>query len=62
MEIRSFQLELPRETTNAKALSAGEDYLVNTLRLGAYADYSWNGSKPHPTMSGMRIFSYRYKA
>jgi hypothetical protein len=32
------------------------------LRLNRCADYRWTGSKLHPTMSGIRVFSYSYKA
>jgi hypothetical protein len=62
MELYSFQLELPSETTLAEAYHAGRDYIQNTLRLSQHADYNWTGSKPHPTMPGMKVFSYSYKA
>jgi hypothetical protein len=32
------------------------------VNLKAYADYRPVGSVPHPTMSGMGIWSYSYKA
>jgi hypothetical protein len=58
-DIKSFQLELPRETTPQAAHAAGKHHLEKDLT--AHADYSCTGSKPHPTMSGMSIFSYTYK-
>jgi hypothetical protein len=62
MELHSFKLELPSETTSAEAYKAGLNYIQNTLKLRRYADHSWNGSKPHPTMPGMRVFNCSYKA
>jgi hypothetical protein len=51
-----------RETTQAEAHQAGLNYIEQVLRLNRYADYRWTGSKPHPTMSGMNVFSYSYEA
>ena len=62
MELRSFKLLLPSKTTPAEAYDAGLNYIQNTLRLSEYADYSWKGSKPYPTMPRMAVFSYSYKA
>ena len=62
MEMHSFTLLLPSGTTRAAAYDAGLNYIQNTRRLSQYADYSWTGSKPHPTMPGMKVFSYSYKA
>jgi hypothetical protein len=41
---------------------AGLKHIEKTLNLKAYADYRPVGSVPHPTMSGMGIWSYSYKA
>ena len=62
MEMHSFTLLLPSGTTRAAAYDAGLNYIQNTLRLSEYADYSWKGSKPYPTMPRMAVFSYSYKA
>jgi hypothetical protein len=62
IELHSFQLELPSEITHAEAYNAGRHHIEQTLKLRRYADYRWWASKPHPTMSGMSIFSYSYKA
>ena len=62
MELHSFTLLLPSGTTRAAAYDAGLNYIQNTLRLSEYADYSWKGSKPYPTMPRMAVFSYSYKA
>jgi hypothetical protein len=62
MELHSFQLELPSEMTHAEADNAGKHHIEQKLKLRQYADYRWWASKPHPTMSGMSIFSYSYKA
>jgi hypothetical protein len=48
--------------TGAEAYHAGREYIRNTLRLSQHADYNWTGSKPHPTMPRMAVFSYSYKA
>jgi hypothetical protein len=62
MELHSFQLELPSETTHAEAHNAGRHHIAQTLKLRQSFDYRWWASRPHPTMSGMSIFSYNYKA
>jgi len=62
MQPHNFKLTLPRETTQDDAHQAGKDYLENELHVTTHADYSCTGSKPHPTMSGMAVFSYSYKA
>ena len=62
MELHSFTLLLPSGTTRVQAYDAGLNYIQNTLRLSEYADYSWKGSKPYPTMPRMAVFSYSYKA
>jgi hypothetical protein len=62
MELHTFQLELPSETTHGEAHLAGRHHIEQTLRLREYFDYRWWASRPHPTMSGMSIFSYNYKA
>jgi hypothetical protein len=62
MELHSFVLVLPSGTTRVQAYDAGLNYIQKTLRLRQYADYSYTGSKPHPTMSGMSVFSYSYEA
>ena len=62
MELHSFQLELPIETTHAEAHLAGRHHIEQTLKLREYVDYRWCASRPHPTLSGMSIFSYNYKA
>jgi hypothetical protein len=61
-ELHSFQLELPSEITHAEAYNAGVHHIEQTLKLRQYFDYRWWASRPHPTMSGMSIFSYNYKA
>ena len=62
MEPHSFKLELPQGTTIEAAYWAGLKHIEETLNLKAYADYRPVGSVPHPTMSGMGIWSYSYKA
>ena len=62
METHSFKLELPQGTTIEAAYWAGLKHIEETLNLKAYADYRPIGSEPHPTMSGMGIWSYSYKA
>ena len=62
IETRSFKLELPQGTTIEAAYWAGKKHMEETLNLKAYADYRPVGSVPHPTMSGMGIWSYSYKA
>jgi hypothetical protein len=37
-------------------------HIEERLNLKTYADYRPVGSEPHPTMSGMGIWSYSYKA
>jgi hypothetical protein len=60
MQLHSFQLELPSETTHAQAHNAGRHHIE--LKLRQYFDYRWWASRPHPTMSGISIFSYDHKA
>jgi len=62
MEPHSFKLELPQGTTIEAAYWAGLKHIEETLNLKAYEDYRPVGSVPHPTMSGMGIWSYSYKA
>jgi hypothetical protein len=62
MELNSFQLELPSEIAHAEAHNAGGHHIEQTPKLRQYADYRWWVSKLHPTMSGVSIFSYSYKA
>jgi hypothetical protein len=61
MELHTFRLELPSETTHAEAHNAGRHHIEQTLKARQYYDYRWWASRPHPTMSGMSIFSYNYK-
>ena len=58
-EHKSFQLELPCETTDRDAYDAGKQHLEKDLT--PHTDYTCNGCEPHPTMSAMRIFTYSYK-
>ena len=62
MELHTFRLELPSETTHAEAHNAGRHHIEQTLKLRECFEYRWWASRPHPTMSGMSIFSYNYKA
>jgi hypothetical protein len=61
MQIRTFTLDLPWETTRAEVDQAGKNYL-ETLHLSSVADYSYKGRTPHKTMPRMGVFSYSYKA
>jgi hypothetical protein len=61
MELHTFRLELPSETTHAEAHNAGRHHIEQTLKPRQYYDYRWWASRPHPTMSGMSIFSYNYR-
>jgi hypothetical protein len=58
VKTHSFTLELPSGTSNIEAERKGLEH----IGLRPHADFSVRGSKPHPAMSGTRIFTFSYKA
>ena len=41
MELHTFRLELPSETTHAEAHNAGRHHIEQTLKLREYFEYRW---------------------